>query len=247
MCTLVASIRQHDNFPVIIAANRDEILTRPATVPRLWPGHRFVAPRDELAHGSWLGVNANGLFVGVTNRFGAPRLSRESRGTLVVEALEASSAASLHSTLSKLSAERFNAFHLLYADADEAGVTWSDGSTIRQHHLPPGLHVVTERSLGGDDRARTTLIHELWEKLVSPGQLPTPLALQSLLSFTRPEDPLGGVCVEAPEWNYGTRSSLVCFLARSRIGSRFFWAEGRPDRTPFVDRSDLLESLGTFA
>jgi uncharacterized protein with NRDE domain len=73
MCTLIVSIRQHDAVPLVVAANRDELLTRPARGPFKWKGLPFVAPRDEQAGGSWLGLTTRGLFVGVTNRFMAPK------------------------------------------------------------------------------------------------------------------------------------------------------------------------------
>lgn len=243
MCTLIVSFREHEACPVLVAANRDEALDRPARGPFLWPGG-FVAPRDELAHGSWLGLTRSGLFVGVTNRFMAPRHpERESRGSLVVEALGAPDAQTLHSRLGTLSATRFNAFHLLYADAEHAFVTWSDGDAVRQTTLGPGLHIVTERSLGGDDRSRTSLIAERWPEVSPNGALPTPERLQQLLATTRTDDPLGGLCVEAPAWNYGTRSSLVLYRASVLGQSRLFWADGRPDRTPFVERPELVTQL----
>lgn len=241
MCTLIVSFREHDPFPFIVAANRDEALTRPASGPARWKGLPFVAPRDEQAGGTWLGLTTSGMFVGVTNRFLAPRHpERESRGVLVVEALQAKSARALHAELASLSAERFNAFHLLYVDATDAFVTWSDGEVVRQQTLAPGLHIVTERSLGGDDRARTAFIERRWP---GDGAAPTAEQLQRLLATTRPDDPMGGVCVEAPEWNYGTRSSLVLFRARALEASRLYWADGRPDRAPFIERPDLVAAL----
>jgi uncharacterized protein with NRDE domain len=244
MCTLVVCIRQYEGFPLVVAANRDENLSRPASGPRKWPDLPFIAPRDELAFGTWVGLTRGGMFVGVTNRFLAPKHEgRDSRGQLVVEALHAASAQTLHTQLKTLSAERFNAFHLVYADDTGAFVTWSDGEVVRQQGLEPGLHVVTERSLGGDDHARTSLILERWPQVSPNGALPTATALQALLQATRPDDPLGGVCVEAPAFNYGTRSSLVLLQASRLADSRLFWADGRPDRTPFVDRSDLVREL----
>jgi uncharacterized protein with NRDE domain len=245
MCTLIVSVQQHPQVPLVVAANRDEALARPATGPRRWAGEPFVAPRDEQAGGTWLGLNLHGLFVAVTNRFPSNRhLDRASRGALVVEALRAPSAAVLHERLAAVPAERYNAFHLLYADARDAFVTWSDGAAVRQHALAPGLHVITERSLGGDDHARTRLILEAWPTVSPGGALPTPEALQRLLALGRAEDPLGGVCVDVPALSYGTRSSLVLFRAEPLARSRFSWADGRPDVTPFVERPDLIAALG---
>lgn len=244
MCTLVVCIRQYRGFPLVVAANRDENLSRPATGPRKWLDLPFVAPRDELAFGTWLGLTRGGMFVGVTNRFLAPKHEgRDSRGQLVVEALKAPDATTLHTRLETLSAQRFNAFHLVYTDDTGAYVTWSDGEQVRQQTLGPGLHIVTERSLGGDDHARTSLIRERWPDVRPDGEAPAPEALQQVLAATRPDDPLGGVCVEAPAFNYGTRSSMVLFRADDFSKSRLWWADGRPDRTPFVDRSELVREL----
>ena len=74
MCTVILKVEGDGRLWV--AANRDEVLVRPATPPRRWPGEHFVAPRDEVGGGTWLGLTATGLFVAVTNRFGAPKDER---------------------------------------------------------------------------------------------------------------------------------------------------------------------------
>src|SRR3981081_2533110 len=92
MCTLV--LRRSKGL-VAVSAHRHEPLSRPASGPRVEGG--VLAPRDETAHGTWLGLNRHGLFVGITNRTGAlldPL--RRSRGLLVRDALEATSARALH-------------------------------------------------------------------------------------------------------------------------------------------------------
>ncbi|MDP2275972.1 MAG: NRDE family protein [Archangium sp.] len=244
MCTLIVSVQQHQSAPLIVAANRDELRGRPASPPRRWEGAAFVAPRDDQAGGSWLGLTSTGMFVGVTNRFPSERfLDRQSRGALVIEALKAPSARALRASLEGLSAKRFNPFHLLYADAQAAFVTWSDGAQVHHDQLAPGLHVVTERSLGGDDHGRSKLISSAWPSLARVDGVPTAGALQGLLARPNPADPAGGVCVDWPEMNYGTRSSLVLFVAPQVVDSRWFWAEGRPDKTPFVESPELISAL----
>ena len=153
MCTLVAFIHVWPGSPLVVAANRDERLDRAASGPTRWAGERFFAPRDEVAGGTWLGLQDSGLFVGVTNRAGSPRdATRASRGQLVVDALRLGSARKVHEGFSMtLDAHRYNPFHLLYADPDAAFVTWFDGSALHQEELRSGLTVVTERSLGGND------------------------------------------------------------------------------------------------
>jgi len=244
MCTLIVSFQQHASAPLVIAANRDELRGRPASGPSRWGTRDFIAPRDEQAGGTWLGLTRAGMFVGVTNRYPSERFTdRESRGALVVEALEAQSARALHTQLSKLSPKRFNTFHLLYADREAAYVTWSDGEEVHHSVLPAGLHVVTERSLGGDDHGRTQLVERAWPTLpTDEHDVPTAGGLQALLA-TRVNDPAGSVCVDLPDFNYGTRSSLVLFVAPELNASRWYWADGRPDRTPFVERPELIAEL----
>lgn len=228
MCTLIVALHQYPDAPLLVAANRDERLDRPARAAFLWTDgpQPFIAGRDERGGGTWLGLNRAGLLVGVTNRFGVDRDERRaSRGALVVDALGAASARELHRRLSSLPADRYNAFHLLYADRREAFVTWTDGAAVRQEALAPGVHVVTERSLGGDDRARTETIRRLWAQLPS-GTTPTAESLFQILRFHREGDPLGSVCVHVPTFEYGTRSS--CVLKLGAAAPELWWAEGPP-------------------
>lgn len=241
MCTVVLNVEGGGRF--WIAANRDEALVRPATAPRRWPNEPFVAPRDEVGKGTWLGLTAGGMFVGVTNRFGADKdESRESRGQLVVEALRAPSAGALHASLAKVRPGRFNAFHLVYTDGEGCFVTWSDGKELQQEQLTNGLHLVTERSYGAVPMLRSggALLREpervrfIRSRLDELGAAPAPEALEKLLGIHRPEAPLDSPCVHLPDFGYGTRSSLVLFKALRVEDSDWRWADGPPDRTPFV-------------
>jgi uncharacterized protein with NRDE domain len=222
MCTLIFDFDPERALPVLIAANRDERLDRAASAPHVWDASpKFLAPRDEVAGGTWLGLNAAGVFVGVTNRFGVEKDAlRRSRGALVVDALSAKSALELHQHLSTLDARAFNAFHLLYTDLECAFVTWSDGTKIEQQTLQAGVHIVTERSLGGEDKDRTEWIRA---NLPPNGETASVEQLFELLRH-HGEDPLGGTCVHAPAFNYGTRSSLV--MRRGKDVVEFFWSEG---------------------
>jgi uncharacterized protein with NRDE domain len=248
MCTLAVAVSVSASLPLVVAANRDELLARPAVAPLLWlsasGAPRFVAPRDEVAGGTWLGLNEQALFVGITNRAGAaPDPARRSRGALVVEALRAPSAALLHERLGGVDPRAYNPFHLLYADRVSAHLTWSDGAALHRADLAPGLHVVTERSFGAGDDRRGALARRCWEGL--RGDL-SPAALGSLLA-RHAEDPFEATCVHADAAGYGTRSSLILTLGARWEETRFLWAEGRPCVTPFVDQAALLARLSGLA
>ncbi len=265
MCSILLVHRRFAGLPVLVAANRDERLDRPATPPRVWPAEPFLAPRDEVAGGTWLGLTRGGLFVGVTNRFGVPKdEARASRGALVVEALRAPDAASLRASLEGLAAGRFNAFHLLYADARDAFVTWCDGARVAHARLEPGVHVVTERSFrdagsprpqerfgvhfGADGvreaRLRAAIAPSLDESAGSAGSAPpSPEAVQALLRVHDDVEPLAATCIHVPGFGYGTRSSCVLFGAESLAASRLYWAEGPPCTAPFVEQGALIAEL----
>ena len=163
MCTLV--LLQRPGELLAISGNRNEMLSRPSSGPRVENG--VLAPRDDLAHGSWLGLNRHGLFVCVTNRRDAMvDPGRRSRGLLVLEALQAQTARGLHQALQELRGDRHNGFHLIYADLRDAFVTWSDGKSVRQTALAPlRVQVVTERSFGAGEGAREKSVAQAFERL----------------------------------------------------------------------------------
>ena len=241
MCTLAAFVGVSPSLPLVVAANRDELLARPAITPFLWPGTpRVLAPRDEQAGGTWLGLNEHALFVGITNRAGAPPdPTRRSRGALVTDALSAPSAAALHARLAGLDPHAYNPFHLFYADRESAHLTWSDGEALHREDLGPGLHVITERSFGAGADARGATVRRLAEAF---GGDRSPASLGSLLA-NHADDLFSAVCVHADALGYGTRSSLVLTLGATWAETRWWWAQGKPCVTPFEDQGALVAAL----
>ena len=63
VCTVVLLIRPGHDWPVMLAANRDERLDRAWDPPaEHWPEHPdVIAGRDATAGGTWMGVNRLGL------------------------------------------------------------------------------------------------------------------------------------------------------------------------------------------
>src|SRR5258706_10899721 len=86
MCLIVLAWHARPDYPLIVAANRDEFHARPADRAGFWQAHpSILAGRDLEAGGSWMGVSRSGRFAAVTNyRGGRDADARESRGALVV-------------------------------------------------------------------------------------------------------------------------------------------------------------------
>jgi Transport and Golgi organisation 2 len=124
MCTLVLLRRPGTAWPLVLAANRDELASRPARPPgRHWPDRaEVVGGLDEQAGGSWLGVNDHGVVAGVLNRPGTlgPAAGKRSRGELVLEALDHADAAVAARALADLDPHAYRPFNLVIADNGDA-------------------------------------------------------------------------------------------------------------------------------
>ena len=151
MCTLILAGQVFPDAPVVVGANRDEATDRPSTppAPREW-GQRVLAPRDEEAGGTWIGVAESGLFVGVTNRWTDDEFRGErSRGLLVRDALECETADAAGRLVERaVEAHEYAGFNLVVADATTALLYEWDGH-LRVRNFEPGVHVVV--NVGADD------------------------------------------------------------------------------------------------
>jgi uncharacterized protein with NRDE domain len=86
MCLLVIAYKVNAHYPLIVAANRDEFLDRPAEPMHFWPeaGH-ILAGRDLRGGGTWMGITLHGYFAALTNHrdMTRPMKNGPSRGQLV--------------------------------------------------------------------------------------------------------------------------------------------------------------------
>lgn len=153
MCTLVILRRPGHDWPLIVAANRDEMADRPWRAPgRHWPDRAHVtAGLDELAGGTWLGINDDRLVAAILNRRGSlgPLADKRSRGELPLEALDHAEAAVAAEALSHLDAGAYRSFNLIVADAVNAYWIAGDGETPRVHvdEIPVGVSLITSSNL----------------------------------------------------------------------------------------------------
>ena len=241
MCTLIVASRAFADTPLLVAANRDEALDRPAEPPTVRPvgDTRMLAPRDAVAGGTWIGLNAHGVLVAITNRFGVPvDPARPSRGALVTAALEAPSAATAFARLSTIDAAAQNGFHLVMADRAGAYLVRGDGARLDAAPLDPGVHVITERSFDAAPTGREALIRA---QLPTAGGAAPEDAVWLAILRSRAEPTTEGVLVDWPERNYGTRSSTLVRLGAQRTQLRH--ADGRPDEAPLVDYAAAVAEL----
>lgn len=119
MCIIFAAYRSHPDYPLIIAANRDEFYARPTKEAHFWDDEpHLLAGRDLEQMGTWMGVTKTGRFAALTN-YRNPNESRhdkKSRGQIVRDFLSSETAP--EPFLQKLQQNRhhYQGFNLLLAD-----------------------------------------------------------------------------------------------------------------------------------
>lgn len=243
MCTLILLHRPVPGVRLVVAANRDEYLDRPACGPTIHrrDGSAVLAPRDLHAGGTWLGLNREGVFAALTNRpNAAPDPSRRSRGLLVLDALAAASADEAAEGMADLPAGEYNPFNLVVADGERAYVAvYADGPRVTE--LAPGAHVVGNAD--PDDRSVAKVDRLLGEvERVAAG--PREGWLDGLAAVCRGHDgeaSLGAACVH--HGGYGTRSSTLLRIDDDPGRSELYFADGPPCRTSYRDLTFLLHEL----
>lgn len=245
MCTLVVAVSVWGSAPLVVAANRDEQLARPAAPPSWWRRDdepMIFAPRDLLAGGTWLGVRGakrvrGAMFVGITNRFTGvvPPAGPRSRGELVLDALAEESVEAAAERIAGLDPGMHNPFHLVIADREGARLVWNDGARHHLEVLGAGMHVITERSRGAAPTERDGLLRRRLEER-RWGSEPGIEEWRGLLA-EHAAATLEGPCVHADDRGYGTRSSTVVRLpVEGGIG--VWHADGRPCVTSYVELSE---------
>jgi len=248
MCTLVILRRPEHEWPVVIGANRDEMIARPALPPgRHWPDRaEVVAGLDLEAGGSWLGVNDWGVAAAVLNRQGSlgPAPGRRSRGELVLEALDHADAVAAAEALSHLEPEAYRTFNLIVADdRDGYWLRHAGGPRVEVQPLKDGLSMIAAGEI--DDLGTRRL--ELALPAFREWPPPDPdrgdwQSWESLLGSTRA--PLGEPATAAMRFRtdgYGTVSSAVIALpARGEDRTPIFrFAAWLPEAAPWREVFDI--------
>ena len=122
MCLVVIAFAADSEWPLLLAANRDEFHARPTREADWWPEDAdILGGRDLLAGGSWLAVHRDGRFATVTNyRDAAPKTTGlRSRGELVTGFLRSS--LSPMDYLGGIDGAAYDGFNLLVGNAAELG------------------------------------------------------------------------------------------------------------------------------
>jgi uncharacterized protein with NRDE domain len=232
MCIAYLAWQSHPDWPLFIAANRDEFHARPARPAVPWEDHPdVIAGIDEAAGGTWLGVTRQGRFAVLTNyrdlNLSGPS-NPVSRGELVKNFLTSQDSALDYAEQAAVQGGMYAGFNLLIGDRQHASYVsnqWPDPRHAQT--LTPGRYVVSNHLLDTawpkTERLREVLNHfpvehlersvnRVFELLKDDTQAPDHELPQTGLSLEK-ERLLSSPFIVSPD--YGTRCSTVIAIHKS--------------------------------
>lgn len=254
MCFYCLLLDVVEDYPVVLAANRDEYLDRPGLPPRMVrPG--VFAGQDPRGGGTWLGVNSRGLTAAVTNLYRCPTTIgtarpdpvARSRGLLCLDLLEAHiPLADVQGWLrDELARHRYGDFNLAVAGPEGACVVSHLGGEIRYAQPPRGVHMIGNMLPDSGEDPKVARGRELLQASGLPAEVvaghvrvPLEQALAMLQPLCRDhgrrEDQYDAICLHQP--HRGTLSSTIIAWHGSDPRQTFYmYAQGHPCEVQFVE------------
>lgn len=243
MCLLAVFYQVDADCPVFVGANREEAYARKALSPevRSLRDMPWLGGLDELAGGTWLGLNERGLVVAVTNRRKSQVPSNcRSRGLLCRDLLAFPSAGeALASAEQSIASHPYDGFNLALIDPRQAFVLEA-GDVPRLTALPRGIHLIANGELNDPLDARLARVRGFCETL---RDVPSTLWASEfrMLLGEHATDVAPPVCLH--QGDGGTVSATVLALPTDTRRAEYWYAPGPPCTTPFEDLSPQLRGM----
>lgn len=220
MCILFVAVNQHKDYPLIIAANRDEFFNRPTAESHFWDEQsQILAGKDLQAGGTWMGINNDGFIASLTNIRDPQKIMPDavSRGELVSHYLQ-KPAPDYAQHLAKYR-KNYNGYNLLFGP-------WHSLSVYNNHldqlqGLTDGYYGLSNASLNSPWPKINKGVNKLQDYCQDGHEVEPDILFKLLMDSTQADDkclPKTGVPID---WErrlssifilgeeYGTRSSTV--------------------------------------
>jgi uncharacterized protein with NRDE domain len=233
MCLATLALDINSQFPMVLAANRDEYMNRPTARLAWWdvPGQApILGGRDQQAGGTWLGLTASGRLALLTNVRDPAKQDPEapSRGDIVPLWLKGHKP--MHELWPQLAMFGYNGFNLLALDFAQGECFWLSNTVPYPKRLERGIFGLSNAHLNTpwpkvvQLKARTKaalatarsvddLSMLLFDALVDPTQ-----ANDDALPYTGVsqewERLLSPAFVRSADGSYGTRCSTLIITER---------------------------------
>jgi uncharacterized protein with NRDE domain len=244
MCLILLAREARPDWPLVLAANRDEYFRRPTRAAHYWEDIPAVlGGRDLEAGGSWLGVDAAGRLAAVTNyrEPPQPQPGLDSRGGLVVDYFRQQREPLDYLREVARRRRRYAAFNLLVGRGADLYFYSSRASGPQQ--LGTGIYGISNGDLDCP-WPKVNKGKRLLREHLGSGHAPDSEVLFDLLADRTPAGdgqlPDTGVDLETERKlspifinldGYGTRSSTVVIMAAA---GRVFFAERNYDENGAV-------------
>jgi uncharacterized protein with NRDE domain len=225
MCLILVAWQVHPEYPLLVAANRDEFFARPTAPAGFWTdAPDTLAGRDLQAGGTWMGISRDGRFAAPTN-FRDPtgqRTDASSRGHLAADFLRGNLSATDAVTALGETGSHYNGCNLIVSDGQT--LAWWSNVTGDASTLQPGIYGISNHLLDTPwpkvEAAKSALAGAL---AAVPDERPLFELLRDDAIYPDEALPRTGVNLEwerllsaafvrSPE--YGTRSSTVMMIRR---------------------------------
>ena len=248
MCLIVVGWRVHPNYPLVVAANRDEFYARPTMAATHWPdAPQVIGGIDLEAGGTWLGITEAGRFAAVTN-VREPNMEKGvcSRGALTRDFLLSDFSATDYAQ--QIDGPLYSGFNLLLSDGESLVYCSNRDSPARV--LPLGVYGLSNH-----------LLDSPWPKLIQARQrftkalqhLPEEVDFVELLAdqtiVADDNLPKTGVPLEwerllsavfVKSENYGTRASTLVWQRADgmvKVHEQSFGPNGQPLQSSVISTS----------
>ena len=232
MCLVIFAHHAHPEYPLVVAANRDEFFHRPTQEAHPWPGNGgIIAGKDLQAGGTWLGITASGRFATVTNIRDPSQAEDKprSRGELTLNFLAGELSPLEYADTLLPHFHEYAGFNLLVGDCDS--LVYMNNHERIHRELEPGIYGVSNGLLNSDWPKVSHGRNQLQNLIGKPERLSVDTLVSMMDNRVQASDeelPSTGVPTELerklsaafivnPDRDYGTRCSTA--VVRHKAGS----------------------------
>ncbi len=228
--------------PILVAFNRDSSFEQVFPNPSIQSGKPRVLASTDKNGGTCLGINQNGLFVGMTSRRKREGLgARKSRHMLVREILKADSArAGLDLAMEELHSDQYRGANYVIADP-ESGWVVHGGNDLNACELGQGLSIVTDADVNSSRDARGSMA----QRLLTLQTLDSPVKFLAIASKVLARSPIAPdrPSMVVREKDFGTVSSTLIAVGKKPRDAIYQYANGAPDQVKYEDYSPMLRDI----
>lgn len=247
MCLIVFAHQTVPGYRLILLANRDEFLDRPASRMAWWDEPEILAGRDVKGGGTWLGLTKRGSWAAITNYRDTrlPQKTETTRGDLPLILLKENLTPLGATEILASDIHAYSPCNLLHGDLTSIAYLHNIDTKAQPRLLSPGIYGLSNHLLDTPwPKVRRTLAG--FRQAIDKGNL-DPVSLLGIMgdTITAPDDelPYTGLpmylekAVSAPfitvdQPRYGTRVRTLLMIRDSGEVTAMEW--GREEAAPGV-------------